>query len=65
MDSLVNLLADDISTIKSRTNNILFALREVIVTISDDIDVQKDSLLQMGVSLGSPRNIGLPSCGKV
>lgn len=63
-ESLVGLLSENFSTIEARTNSILFALREVITTISDDIDVQEDGLSQAGVSLGSPGNIGLPSAWK-
>lgn len=64
-NSLVNLLADNFATIEAQTRYILFALREMIVIFSDNIDVQKDSLPYVEVSLGSPGNIGMPSVWKV
>jgi len=64
LEPLVGLLSDNFPTIELQTNIILFALREVMTTISDYIDVHEDGLLQAGVSLGSPWNVGLTSVWK-
>ena len=60
----MSLLVKNFATIEARTNGTLEALKQAIVTISEDIDVHEDSLSQVGVSLDSPGNVGLPSVWK-
>ena len=60
-EPLMSLITKNFANVEARSNGILEALKKAIVTISEDIDVHEDSLSQVGVSLGSPGSIGLPS----
>ena len=57
-------MSSNFASIEARSIGTLVMVKQIISSISQDIDVHEDSLSQVGVSLGSPGNIGSPSVWK-
>ena len=63
-ENVMDLLATNFASIAARSHGTLVAVKQIVTAISEDIDVHEDSISQVGVSLGSPGNIGSPSVWK-